>query len=90
VPHQEINASPDQILECVLVRSDGGAIAINHSPDLGQIGSCADSFVSGRAASHLLEHSGHCGSPWRDEQHPVKSPGRNSQRIGAPDNLSCR
>ena len=23
VPHQEINASPDQILECVLVRSDG-------------------------------------------------------------------
>ena len=29
VPHQEINASPDQILECVLVRSDGEAIAIN-------------------------------------------------------------
>jgi uncharacterized RmlC-like cupin family protein len=29
VPHQEINASPDQLLECVLVRSDGEAIAIN-------------------------------------------------------------
>jgi uncharacterized RmlC-like cupin family protein len=29
VPHQEINASPDQVLEFVLVRSDGQAIAIN-------------------------------------------------------------
>ena len=29
VPHQEINASPDQVLECVLVRSDGEAVAIN-------------------------------------------------------------
>jgi len=29
VPHQEINASADQALECVLVRSDGEAIAIN-------------------------------------------------------------
>lgn len=29
VPHQEINASPDAPLECVLVRSDGEAIAIN-------------------------------------------------------------
>jgi uncharacterized RmlC-like cupin family protein len=29
VPHQEINASPDEVLECVLVRSDGEAIAIN-------------------------------------------------------------
>jgi uncharacterized RmlC-like cupin family protein len=29
VPHQEINASRDQSLECVLVRSDGEAIAIN-------------------------------------------------------------
>ena len=29
VPHQEINASPDEILECVLVRSDGEAVAIN-------------------------------------------------------------
>jgi uncharacterized RmlC-like cupin family protein len=29
VPHQEINASPDQVLECVLVRSDGEAIAVN-------------------------------------------------------------
>ena len=29
VPHQEINASTDQVLECVLVRSDGEAIAIN-------------------------------------------------------------
>ena len=29
VPHQEINASPDETLECVLVRSDGEAVAIN-------------------------------------------------------------
>ena len=29
VPHQEINASPDEPLECVLVRSDGEAIAVN-------------------------------------------------------------
>jgi len=29
VPHQEINASTDEILECVLVRSDGEAIAVN-------------------------------------------------------------
>ena len=29
VPHQEINASTDEVLECVLVRSDGEAIAVN-------------------------------------------------------------
>jgi uncharacterized RmlC-like cupin family protein len=29
VPHQEINASPDQTLECVLVRSDNEAVAVN-------------------------------------------------------------
>ena len=29
VPHQEINASDDETRECVLVRSDGQAIAIN-------------------------------------------------------------
>ncbi|MGE0801507.1 MAG: cupin domain-containing protein [Lautropia sp.] len=29
VPHQEINASPDEQLECVLCRSDGEAVAIN-------------------------------------------------------------
>ncbi len=29
VPHQEINASPTEKLECVLVRSDGEAVAIN-------------------------------------------------------------
>jgi uncharacterized RmlC-like cupin family protein len=29
VPHQEINASREQVLECVLVRSDGEATAIN-------------------------------------------------------------
>jgi hypothetical protein len=29
VPHQEINASADETLECVLVRSDGQATAIN-------------------------------------------------------------
>jgi uncharacterized RmlC-like cupin family protein len=29
VPHQEINASADDVLECVLVRSDGEATAVN-------------------------------------------------------------
>ena len=29
VPHQEINASKDEVLECVLCRSDGEAIAVN-------------------------------------------------------------
>lgn len=29
VPHQEINASADEILECVLVRSDGEAVVVN-------------------------------------------------------------
>ena len=28
-PHQEINASPDETLECVLVRSDGEAVVVN-------------------------------------------------------------
>jgi uncharacterized RmlC-like cupin family protein len=29
VPHQEINASPTEMLECVLCRSDGEAVAVN-------------------------------------------------------------
>ena len=29
VPHQEINASPDEVLECVLVRSDGETVVVN-------------------------------------------------------------
>ena len=29
VPHQEINASPTETLECVLVRSHGEAVAVN-------------------------------------------------------------
>ena len=29
VPHQEINASADQTLECVLVRSDNEAVVVN-------------------------------------------------------------
>ena len=29
VPHQEINADPDQVLECVLVRSDNEAVVVN-------------------------------------------------------------
>jgi uncharacterized RmlC-like cupin family protein len=29
VPHQEINASPTEKLECVLCRSDGEAVAVN-------------------------------------------------------------
>jgi uncharacterized RmlC-like cupin family protein len=29
VPHQEINASHDEVLECVLVRSDGEAVVVN-------------------------------------------------------------
>jgi len=29
VPHQEINADPDNVLECVLVRSDNEAVVVN-------------------------------------------------------------
>ncbi len=29
VPHQEINASPTEVLDCVLVRSDGEATVVN-------------------------------------------------------------
>jgi uncharacterized RmlC-like cupin family protein len=29
VPHQEINASPDETLECVVVRSDNEAVVVN-------------------------------------------------------------
>jgi uncharacterized RmlC-like cupin family protein len=29
VPHQEINADPDNSLECVLVRSDNEAVVVN-------------------------------------------------------------
>ena len=29
VPHQEINADPDQVLDCVLVRSDNEAVVVN-------------------------------------------------------------
>jgi len=29
VPHQEINADPNQVLECVLVRSDNEAVVVN-------------------------------------------------------------
>ncbi len=29
VPHQEINASPDEALQCVLVRSDNEAVVVN-------------------------------------------------------------
>ena len=29
VPHQEINASTDETLECVLVRSDNEAVVVN-------------------------------------------------------------
>ena len=29
VPHQEINANADETLQCVLVRSDGEAVAVN-------------------------------------------------------------
>jgi uncharacterized RmlC-like cupin family protein len=29
VPHQEINGSKDEVLECVLVRSDGEAVVVN-------------------------------------------------------------
>jgi len=33
VPHQEINANPDEVLECILCRSDGEAIAVNLNID---------------------------------------------------------
>jgi uncharacterized RmlC-like cupin family protein len=29
VPHQEINASEEEVLECVLARSDGESVVVN-------------------------------------------------------------
>ena len=29
MPHQELNARADEVLECVLVRSDGEAVVVN-------------------------------------------------------------
>ena len=49
VPHQEINAMEGEELECVLVRSDGEAVAVN-LPDL-------EPVVSG--CGFLLSWSGH-------------------------------
>ena len=34
VPHQEINASPTEVLECLLRRSDGEAVALAVSLDI--------------------------------------------------------
>lgn len=34
VPHQEINASPDTVLECILVRNDGEAVVVNLDLDV--------------------------------------------------------
>jgi len=36
VPHQEINASPDEPLECVLVRSDNEAVVVNLDIELAE------------------------------------------------------
>ena len=36
VPHQEINASPGETLECVIIRSDNEAIAVN-IPDVAPV-----------------------------------------------------
>src|SRR6202046_3087374 len=40
VPHQEINASADEVLECVLVRSDGQGVVVNL--DIEQVGKTED------------------------------------------------
>jgi uncharacterized RmlC-like cupin family protein len=29
MPHQEINASPDETLECVIIRSDNETVVVN-------------------------------------------------------------
>jgi hypothetical protein len=47
VPHQEINAREGETLECVLVRSDGEAVAVN-LPDLEPVVSHSCSFPDSR------------------------------------------
>jgi oxalate decarboxylase/phosphoglucose isomerase-like protein (cupin superfamily) len=49
VPHQEINASRTETLECVLVRSDGEAVAINL--DIDPAGTAGGRAVGGSHAS---------------------------------------
>jgi uncharacterized RmlC-like cupin family protein len=51
VPHQEINAMEGEELDCVLVRSDGEAVAVN-LPDLEPVVSCFLAFASFRFGEH--------------------------------------
>ena len=73
VPHQEINASPDQTLECVLVRSDGEAVAVNldiepaEAPEAGALDRPDPS-------AGLTAHAG-----------PSTTPTRRSQCLPAPE-----
>ena len=56
VPHQEINASPTEVLECVLCRSDGQAVAVNL--DIEPVGPRLSALAGGVEKSSQDRHRG--------------------------------
>ena len=71
VPHQEINASPDQTLECVLVRSDNEAVVVNLDIEPVEQPSTVvwvDPIHTGNDAQ-LRAHNEARGGQTRDESH---------------------
>ena len=83
VPHQEINASPTEALECVLCRSDGQAVAINldiepvEQPDPSTWGRLVTAW------NHDCSCGGNCAP--RLAEHRLLHFGALSDRTGYPD-----
>jgi uncharacterized RmlC-like cupin family protein len=81
VPHQEINASRDEVLECVLVRSDGEAVAINLDIEpVEKPETCCGSIPCRR--THRV-----C-RPSADVTHPPEGTYRHT-RVGGPRTQQC-
>ncbi len=69
VPHQEINASDDEPLECVLVRSDNEAVAINL--DIKPVENPESVYWVDPTHPHPHDH-GHDHAHGREHAHPHK------------------
>ena len=85
VPHQEINASEDETLECVLVRSDGQATAINldiepvEKPETGEVDRPRPPQLSGAAAPAAGANRPRLHRPsTKSVNHPARPQGRRS------------
>jgi len=73
VPHQEINALEDESLECVLMRSDGEAVAVN-LPDLEPVEAPLNVKWIDPTHANLPDHAhhhehGHDHEPHHDHHH---------------------